>query len=165
MTGAFNAKWSNFPAALTVGAQVLLIDADPLSLSELAGVLARVVDCAATNSADRALESIEAGAQFDALVCPMRMPGLSARDLQDRVARIDAPLARRFLVLVNSHAGLEDAEFVASGRALVLLRPVSRGRLILLVRALVAHAAHRRLELLDGFQGNTKELRTCADES
>ena len=62
MTGNLNAKWSDFPAALTVGAQVLLIDADPLSLSELARVLAPVVDLAVTNSADSALESIEAGA-------------------------------------------------------------------------------------------------------
>jgi len=30
MTRNLNAKWSDFPAALTVGAQVLLIDADPL---------------------------------------------------------------------------------------------------------------------------------------
>ncbi len=165
MTGPFNAKWSNFPAALTVGAQVLLIDADPLSRSELAHVLAPVVDLAVTDSADRALESIEAGAQFDALVCRMRMPGLSATDLRDQVARIDASLARRLLVLVNSQAGFDEAEFLAGGRALVLLWPVSRGRLILLVRALVAHASRRRLELLDGCQGDTRELRTCASES
>jgi len=62
MTGNLNAKWSDFPAALTVGAQVLLIDADPLSLSELARVLAPVVDLAITSAADSAMESIEAGA-------------------------------------------------------------------------------------------------------
>jgi CheY-like chemotaxis protein len=166
MTGNLNAKWSDFPAALTVGAQVLLIDADPLSLSNLARVLAPVVDLAVTNSADSALESIEAGAQFDALVCSMtRVPELSARDLQDRVARIDAPLARRMLVLAGATVSLEDAEFLASGRVPVLRCPICQGRLISLVRALIARAARRRLALLDGFQPVSRGLRACGSES
>jgi CheY-like chemotaxis protein len=164
MAGNLDVKWSDFSTALTVGAQVLLIDADPLSLSETARLLAPVVDLALTNSADSALESIEAGAQFDALVCSMRAPALSARDLQDRVARIDAPLARRMLVLAGASVSLEDAEFLASGRVPVLRCPISQGRLIPLVRALVARAARRRLALLDGFQPGSRALRACGRE-
>lgn len=92
MTGNLHVKRSDLPVSLTVGAQVLLIDADPDSLTELARMLAPVVDLAATNSGDAALESIEAGVQFD------------------------APLARRMLVLADAAASLADARALGDAR-------------------------------------------------
>ena len=60
-------------------------------------------------SSVRALEQILGGAEFDAIVCDVMMPGITGTELHERVAREKPELAPRFVFITRRHVHGERA--------------------------------------------------------
>jgi CheY-like chemotaxis protein len=94
---------------IEVRMRVLVIDDD----SNVGAVIKRALkgyDVTYAQSAVGGLGRIAAGAEFAAVVCDYRMPGMDGAQFFDALSRIDAKLSRR-IVFITGHPG--DPGFLA----------------------------------------------------
>ena len=104
-------------------ARVLVIDDEPQVARSIARSLASRFDVSVSGSGTEALERLERGEDFDAVVCDLMMPGLSGQALHERVAARWPELAGRFVFLTGGAFGGEAQAFLAATRSAVVLKP------------------------------------------
>jgi two-component system, OmpR family, KDP operon response regulator KdpE len=110
---------------LTGKLRVLVVDDDgPLRrvLHRLLGFRYDVVDVA---TAEEALALICVGVKFDAILCDLRLDGMSGADLRTCLERIDVDQARRLLLHTGRARTAADAELLADAdeRAGLVIKP------------------------------------------
>ncbi|MEZ5964351.1 MAG: ATP-binding protein [Planctomycetota bacterium] len=95
------------------GLRLLVVDDEPL-VRRLIGRFAalRGWEVEEVESGDRALALLDTDVPaFDAVVCDLRMPGVSGIDLHDRLAREAPDLLRRFVFITGDLASADAASF------------------------------------------------------
>lgn len=114
--------------------RVLVVDDDPL----VARMIERVLQgfrVTFAQSATGALGRIQAGGEFQAIVCDVRMPGMSGLQFHDELARVAPALAKR-LVLLTGAWDAQIAAYAERARVPWLPKPFAPEQL----RAAVRHA-------------------------
>ncbi len=76
--------------------RLLVIDDEPLIVTGLTRVLSKKYDVDGVTSAAAALERLSSGAQYDAVLCDLMMPGMTGMELYERVAAEHPGLEKRF---------------------------------------------------------------------
>jgi len=105
------------------GSRILLVDDEPLVLSAIERVLSDH-DVVRAASAAEALEQIERGGSFDAVLCDLMMPGTTGAQLHGEVERTQPALAGRFLFLTGGAFAPDMAEFAQRMAGRILEKPV-----------------------------------------
>lgn len=101
-------------------ASVLIVEDEAPLGRALADQLGRVHDVTVAPSADAALGMLAAGQRFDAVLCDLRMPGMSGEAFYTHVAASDPDLARGFIFMTGVSFGEDVERFLAqSGRPLM----------------------------------------------
>ena len=95
-----------------------------------------------TESGQHALSLLlAADAQFDAIVCDLRMPGLSGQALHDHLAVRAPRWLQRIVFVTGDLASVDAAAFAARTRAPIVGKPFVARELLARVRALLSDAA------------------------
>jgi len=94
--------------------RILVVDDEPSFLRAVAGLLKEQHEVLALAEAREALALIERGERFDVVLCDVVMPGFNGMDLYERVAELDADLARRFVFVTGGAFTPRAIEFLAS---------------------------------------------------
>ena len=124
--------------------RLLVVDDDPRVGRSLARVLGQDHDVEALTSAVQAVERIERGERWDAILCDLAMPDLSGREVAERLGRT-APDAAARLVFVTGGPVTDDvAAFLASHGRRVVEKPADPATLRAAVRAVAGRTSARR---------------------
>lgn len=123
-------------------ARLLVIDDEPVVRQTIARYAAsagwQVVEA---ESADRGLELLSKPSPLvDAIVCDLRMPGLSGIGFHDALAKWDPEWLSRIVFITGDVTSIEAAEFAARCTAPILAKPLAPAELLRRVREL-AHTA------------------------
>ncbi|MFO0619639.1 MAG: ATP-binding protein [Polyangiaceae bacterium] len=102
--------------------RVLIVEDEPLLRKALAEQLAQGHDVAVAESGRAALEMLSAS-HFDAVLCDLKMPGMSGETLYRRVASEHPYLRERFVFMTGVGFGAETESFIASVGAPMLEKP------------------------------------------
>jgi CheY-like chemotaxis protein len=105
-------------------ARVLVVEDEPTLARVLADELGTAHEVTVADSAFAALERLD-GARFDAVLCDIRMPGMSGDALYASVAERDAAQAERFIFMTGVGFGAGIETFLASSGRPVLEKPFS----------------------------------------
>jgi PAS domain S-box-containing protein len=89
------------PASAGRRGRVLVVDDEPTVAAAVGRALAGAHDVVLRGSAEEALEAIERGERFDAILCDLMMPGMTGMDLHEALVRVAPEQARRFVVLTG----------------------------------------------------------------
>jgi PAS domain S-box-containing protein len=117
--------------------RLLVIDDDP-ALGRTLGLLARHdYDVKVADSAEAAYAFMDAGEQFDAILCDLMMPGTTGMDFYEQLVVRDAPLARKVVFMTGGAMGPRAESFLDTVQNPRVLKPFRIDD----VRALIAEAA------------------------
>lgn len=118
--------------------RVLVVDDEPMLANLVRHVLEREYDVTVAHSGTDALERILFNEAFDVVLCDVRLPGLTGRELLEAVRDAAPEQAARFVFMSG---GLEDpeADFVRDNGLVLVQKPFGIGQL----RRLVADVARR----------------------
>jgi CheY-like chemotaxis protein len=117
------------PAGPRAPVRVLVVDDDPLVIRAVARSLGQGFDVITSPSASEALDRIEAGERFDAVLCDLMMPQMTGMELHARVASRDPALANRMIFMTGGAFTEAAARFVAESRAPCFDKPFEPARL------------------------------------
>jgi PAS domain S-box-containing protein len=81
--------------------RLLLVDDEPALAAALTTVLSEHHDVVTVGSAGAALELVDRGLGFDAILCDLMMSGMSGMDLHDALRQRGTPLSRRMLFMTG----------------------------------------------------------------
>lgn len=104
---------------------VLMVDDDPL-VSALFGRLLRPFKVTFAQSAAGAMGRLQAGAEYDAIVCDIYMPGISGMQFYEEVARLSQKVASRIIFVSGSPSAPEVEEFLRRTGNSCLPKPIER---------------------------------------
>lgn len=119
--------------------RVLVVDDERLVLSSLKRLLGREHDVVAVASGHDALQRIEAGDDFDIVLCDIMMPEMNGMELWEEVERRFPLLADRFFFLTGGAFTPELAKFRESVAERVLSKPLDPRQLQKLTQAARRH--------------------------
>lgn len=118
--------------------RVLVVDDEVLLLRAVERLLSADYDVSCAASAREALDRIESGERFDALLCDLMMPALTGMDLHARLLHVDPALAARTVFLTGGAFTAEAREYVARAANPVLHKPFDAATLSGLVEELLS---------------------------
>jgi signal transduction histidine kinase/CheY-like chemotaxis protein len=81
--------------------RILIVDDDPRVARAIGRLLGRDQDLVTVEAASEALSRIEAGGQFDAVICDLEMPQMTGMELHERIAARDPGLGRRMIFVTG----------------------------------------------------------------
>jgi PAS domain S-box-containing protein len=125
------------PPARGSGGSVLIVDDDPLVLRGLSRALGSRFEVTCAPDAAAALNLLQLGRTFDAVVCDVMMPQLTGPELYTRLEKLDAPLARRFAFVTGGLLNEHTRAALAGLPCRVLEKPLQPHDLVNLVGELV----------------------------
>jgi CheY-like chemotaxis protein len=117
------------------GARVLVVDDEPLVGRAVARVLGQRHEVTVATSGREALALIDAGHEFDLVLCDLMMPGMSGMELYDTLARTAPEVVERFVFLTGGAFTIEAEAFLGSSRAERIIKPFDSAALRLLAAA------------------------------
>jgi signal transduction histidine kinase len=131
-----SAKHESVPGAATAEkrGRILIIDDEPLVLKSLRRSLAREHDVAVANTVREALEPIEAGEQFDVIVCDIMMPDRTGIDFHSAIRAIAPDLADRIIFMTGAVNTPTVRGFLEQVKNTCIEKPIDIGRLNALIR-------------------------------
>lgn len=119
--------------------RVLVVDDEPMLGRAIRRGL-REHDVIVVTSGSDALELLQRGERFDAVLCDLMMPSMPGFDLHDQVLLLAPEQAERMVFMTGGATTTRAREFVASRPGIVLQKPVSMD----IVRETVARLATQR---------------------
>lgn len=122
---SYDGKASSVPPedrTLAPRGRVLIVDDEPLLRKALADQIGEVHDVAVAESGADALARLSA-AHFDAVLCDLKMPGMSGESLYRRVESEHPYLRHRFIFMTGVGFGAETESFIQSVGAPMLEKP------------------------------------------
>jgi CheY-like chemotaxis protein len=117
------------------GARVLVVDDEPLVGRAVARVLGQRHEVLIATSGREALALIEAGHEFDLVLCDLMMPGMTGMELYRTVGERSPAVLDRFVFLTGGAFTLEAEAFLNSTRAERIIKPFDSAALRLLAAA------------------------------
>jgi CheY-like chemotaxis protein len=121
--------------------RVLLIDDEAFIISALRRLLGSEHDVTSTVNVRDAIALIVAGHRFDAILCDLRMPGMSGIDFYEKV-RVEAPeMTDRIIFCTGASFSSDTREFFDSVPNRILEKPFDPTTVRSLVRHFVNEAA------------------------
>jgi signal transduction histidine kinase len=118
-------------------ARVLVIDDEPLIGAAVAAILGTEHDVESTTDAAEALARIDAGEQFDVILCDLLMPGMGGIAFEAELRRRDPELAGRLLFLTGGASSDETRDFIQAAGDRVVDKPFDAASLLAAVRRTV----------------------------
>lgn len=103
-------------------ASVLVVEDEVLLGKALAEQIGEVHDVKVATGGEEALELLN-GSRFDAVLCDLKMPGMSGEALYRHVERANPEQARRFLFMTGVGFGADIERFVHEANATMLEKP------------------------------------------
>jgi nitrogen-specific signal transduction histidine kinase len=126
------------PPPVAFRASVLVVDDEPLMLKALSRMLSRAHTLTLAGSGREALEILERGQRFDAVLCDMMMPDVSGLDVWERLGTLD-PAQRRCFIFMTGGTFTERARrFLEEVRPPVLEKPFTASAFANLLAQLMA---------------------------
>jgi CheY-like chemotaxis protein len=116
--------------------RVLLIDDEPLVRRGLVRLLRRSLDVEAVGSAGEALERLDAGERWDAILCDVMMPDLDGIDFWQTLGQRHPDQRPRLAFLTAGAFDARAARFLEEHRLPVLQKPATPEEILELVEAL-----------------------------
>lgn len=117
--------------------RILVVDDEPMMVRLLQKTLAQQHDVDGVVGGREALDRIQGGARYDAILCDLMMPRVSGIDVLRELERIAPEMADRILFLTGGAFTPEAQAFLDSMPNRYIEKPVSTPRLLELVRSLV----------------------------
>jgi CheY-like chemotaxis protein len=114
--------------------RVLVVDDDP-SVGMAIKLALKPLQVTFAQSAAGALARVQAGGNFDAIVCDLHMPGLTGMQFHEEVSKIAADLAGRIVFVTGGAAAPEAAAFLERTTNTCIEKPFQREALRLAVSA------------------------------
>lgn len=111
------------PRLVSERVRVLVVEDEAPLARALAEQLGRVHQITLAPNADAALTLADKGEHFDAVLCDLRMPGLSGDALYTKIAETHPALAQRFIFMTGVGFGAEVERFLASSGRPLLEKP------------------------------------------
>jgi PAS domain S-box-containing protein len=124
--------------APTVRPRVLLVDDEPLVLRSVTRMLRRTHTVVSAGSAREALDLVERGERFDAILTDLHMPGMSGRDLAVSIESVAPDQAARVVLVTGGTACADTARFLDGCPNPPLYKPFQRAALTAAVDAVIA---------------------------
>lgn len=115
---------------------VLVVDDERALATAIARELSGRMQVQAVYTGGEALEALSRS-RYDAVLCDLRMPGLSGADVYRRTRARDVPQADRFVFLTGATGLADEAEFLRSSGRPVLEKPFAMAELWRTVGAIV----------------------------
>jgi CheY-like chemotaxis protein len=106
-------------------ARVLAVDDERGVLTAVGRLLSRHYDLVTIDDPTEALRRIREGERWDVVLCDMRMPEMSGRELNDHVRAIDADQAARFVFFTATAREADSGERVGTTGNLCIPKPAS----------------------------------------
>jgi PAS domain S-box-containing protein len=128
------------PAPVTRGANLLVVDDEPLLLKALGRMLGRGHTLTLVGSGREALELLEAGKRYDAVLCDMMMPDVSGLDVWERLGELDERQQRRFIFMTGGTFTERARRFLEAQRPPMLEKPFTASAFANLLAQLIAQS-------------------------
>ncbi|MFN7147593.1 MAG: ATP-binding protein, partial [Myxococcota bacterium] len=126
------------PAATAPTTRVLLVDDEQAVTRVLTALLGDTHQTAACHDPTQALTLLATDRRWDAVICDLRMPGLSGAALYTRVKQLDPAVAARFVFTTGGALENADADIVAESGRPLLAKPFTRKRLLAAIDTVIA---------------------------
>ncbi|MCC6555893.1 MAG: response regulator [Polyangiaceae bacterium] len=111
------------PRLVSERVRVLVVEDEAPLARMLAQQLGRVHDIQIAENADAALRLLAQGERFEAVLCDIRMPGMSGDALYGRIRELDPALARGFIFMTGVGFGADVERFLATSGCPLLEKP------------------------------------------
>ncbi|MEW5740176.1 MAG: ATP-binding protein [Myxococcota bacterium] len=128
------------PAPVTRGATLLVVDDEPLLLKALGRMLGRGHTLTLVGSGREALELLEAGKRYDAVLCDMMMPDVSGLDVWERLGELDERQRRRLIFMTGGTFTERARRFLDEQRPPMLEKPFTASAFATLLAQLIAQS-------------------------
>jgi CheY-like chemotaxis protein len=125
-------------------ARILAVDDEPAVVNALRRLLSRDYQVTPCTDPEEALRKIVAGERFDAILCDLRMPGLSGMELYERVVALDSDQGRRMIFITASAQEESTLAFVQRVGNPCLAKPVAAIDLRRTIAAVIGASGARR---------------------
>jgi signal transduction histidine kinase len=124
--------------------RVLMVDDDPRVRSALGALVRRHHDVVEAASGAEALEILDRGPPFDAVLCDLMMPGMDGTAVYEAIVRNHPQMAERFALLTGGAFTPATKRFVDSGDVAVLAKPRGYREVLAAIEDLAARAPAQR---------------------
>jgi PAS domain S-box-containing protein len=124
------------PACASPRRDVLVIDDEPLVRRALERTLSRSHDVTAVGSAREALQCIDAGRRFDAVLCDLMMPDIDGTEFYGALTSRNPLWRSRVVFLTGGVFGERVAQFLAENPVSTLPKPIEPAALLATIDAL-----------------------------
>jgi CheY-like chemotaxis protein len=121
--------------------RLLVVDDEPVIGSVLRRIFRGSHEVTAVEHGREALSILDAGADFDVVLCDLVMPDLSGPEVYEEVRRRHPRLLDRFVFMTGGALGDKTRAFLAAVRNPIITKPFELGPLRDLVNGLVAAAS------------------------
>jgi CheY-like chemotaxis protein len=118
--------------------RILIVDDEPAIRAAVQRMLRREHDVEQASNARHALEQLQSGERFDAIVCDLMMPSTTGMELHAELTRLGPDQARRMIFMTGGAFTPEARRFVEGCESEVLEKPLDAERLRAAVRRVVA---------------------------
>lgn len=128
------------PPPVAVRANLLVVDDEPLLLKALGRMLGRAHTLTLAGSGREALQLLEDGKRFDAILCDMMMPDVSGLDVWEHLGTLDPAQRRSFIFMTGGTFTERARRFIDEVRPPVLEKPFTASAFANLLAELTAQS-------------------------
>jgi signal transduction histidine kinase len=137
--------------------RVLIVDDEQLIGRSLARLLAPEVAAEVVSSAPDALRRVDAGEDWDAVLCDVMMPSMDGIALYEALAARASSWADRVVFMTGGAFGVRAEEFVAETDVPIVAKPVEKRQLLKVLARVADRAERSRAEAVGCVAGATGE--------
>ena len=118
--------------------RILIVDDEPMILELLSEILAEDQHTiTVTGNASTALEYISANS-YDCILCDLKMPGMSGRELFDRILEVKPDLTRRLIFITGDFLSDETEAFMLESKIPFIKKPFVVDEVCILINEIIS---------------------------